>query len=82
MRTYPIHSSAGGRVGGLIHKADWRRCISSCGVYRTAILRSQAGALGSVRSVGSGLREKKGGEGREESCVVGWRRVCVYAAAS
>ena len=36
-RAYPIHCSAGGKLGGFTTKGDSRRCINSSGVYRVAM---------------------------------------------
>ena len=35
--TYPIHSSAGGRLSGLVHSGEFRRCSRSSAEYRNAI---------------------------------------------
>jgi hypothetical protein len=40
--TYPIHSSAGGRPGGLTHNGESRRCSRNSAVYRPAMIRSRS----------------------------------------
>ncbi len=35
--SYPIHSSGGGRLGGLTHSGDWRSWNRYSVVYRVAI---------------------------------------------
>ena len=36
--TYPIHSSGGGRFGGLTHSGDWRRNSRKSAEYRSAMM--------------------------------------------
>ncbi len=41
--TYPIQSSGGGRVGGLTHSGDWRRCRRNSAEYRSGMVENRGG---------------------------------------
>lgn len=76
--TYPIHSSAGGRLAGLQTKGDLRRCRSWAAVYcrvtmgPLSILKLQNGYFMSLRRGEGGLGSQRSGEVR----LLGFESTC------
>jgi hypothetical protein len=71
--TYPIHCSAGGKLGGFIHKGDSLRYISSSAVYFRAIILI-------CREVAELLNAHGTGQGCFESPDLGCRLVVVISS--